>query len=611
MSNISVSVSRLRVAKSNVRVTQTSVEDDQALRASIKAHGLLNNLVVKPCDSGDEGYYAIIAGGRRYKALCDLIACGDLSEDYLVSCEVCEDKHNDATALSLAENFVRAAMSPVDEFEAFTALADQDHSVADIALQYGCSEYHVRQRLRLGRVASDILQAHRDDKIDLQALMVFAMSKDQARQLSVFKMLSEDDNLHPRAIKHSLLNDDVLSTDKMAQFVGMEAYSAAGGSYTENLFSNNDNGEFVLHDPRLIETLAQAKLDDKVEELREQGWKWVEARLSFEYWQSSQEFPHRLETLRNELSDEDKAHSGCIVSVGYNGSMKIDSGLQTRADVKAMKALQPNDAAQGGEYSQALQQSLQDQRLALLAVQVAQDWSACQDVLLYTLLKSHVFGCKSIMGIRTEASYDPEINAILSAMMPEKSALIDLDEFENSDNPLEYVAELDIENKRRLLSVCTTLLLCNDREQYQTYLAQRTQCDPVKQWRPTVDNFWCRLTKKQLLAVATEVLGEAWSKSHAESKKAELTALMERIFAGHSVAGIRADQTARALAWVPAAMTFGEEVELPPLAEEQAQQQQDASDDDNYVVTKHRVIPTRDGIKAVKVEPDLPEAFAV
>src|SRR6516162_4392411 len=62
---------------------------------------------------------------------------------------------------SLAENTIRAAMHPADQFVAMASLIDGGATIEDVARRFGSSERHVRQRLRLGKLAPQLLDAYR------------------------------------------------------------------------------------------------------------------------------------------------------------------------------------------------------------------------------------------------------------------------------------------------------------------------------------------------------------------------------------------------------------------------------------------------------------------
>ena len=76
---------------------------------------------------------------------------GAVPADFKVPCLVEEPAA--AVETSLAENTIRAAMHPADEFVAMAALIDGGITIDAVATRFGASERHVRQRLRLGKLA--------------------------------------------------------------------------------------------------------------------------------------------------------------------------------------------------------------------------------------------------------------------------------------------------------------------------------------------------------------------------------------------------------------------------------------------------------------------------
>src|ERR1700679_1982484 len=82
-----IPLNRLVLSPTNVRKVPPSAAEDAELKASIKARGLLQNLVAHPSSEG-EGVHAVVAGGRRLKALQELAAEGAIPADHKVSCLV-------------------------------------------------------------------------------------------------------------------------------------------------------------------------------------------------------------------------------------------------------------------------------------------------------------------------------------------------------------------------------------------------------------------------------------------------------------------------------------------------------------------------------------------
>ena len=127
-----ISLDKLRVSTLNVRRTHDKSAMEE-LKASILAHGLINPLSVK---KADDGFHDVIAGGRRLMAHKELEKEGRLPKGQKVACRLSRDQN--ASEISLAENVVRAAMHPVDEFEAYNgvwAVTEQKTPVSGDAMQ--------------------------------------------------------------------------------------------------------------------------------------------------------------------------------------------------------------------------------------------------------------------------------------------------------------------------------------------------------------------------------------------------------------------------------------------------------------------------------------------
>src|SRR5271168_3152194 len=144
---VQVALSNLHPSRRNPRWVKPKPEAHQRLLASIRAFGLLEPLVVRPMP-GQSGEFQVIAGGRRLSAL--RLIHRQSKEDPKIPCEVRDVDDPTAGAMALSENFVREAMHPLDEAEAFAKLAtDEAKGVEAIASQFGVTERYVRQRMKL------------------------------------------------------------------------------------------------------------------------------------------------------------------------------------------------------------------------------------------------------------------------------------------------------------------------------------------------------------------------------------------------------------------------------------------------------------------------------
>jgi ParB family transcriptional regulator, chromosome partitioning protein len=103
-----ICLSQLVLPPSNVHKTAPSPAEDLALEASIRAHGILQNLIVHSTGIEGRGVYEVDAGGRRLRILQKLAAEGVIDPDAKIPCKV--EKPADAIETSLTENSVRAAM---------------------------------------------------------------------------------------------------------------------------------------------------------------------------------------------------------------------------------------------------------------------------------------------------------------------------------------------------------------------------------------------------------------------------------------------------------------------------------------------------------------------
>ena len=309
---------------------------------------------------------------------------GILNADHPVPCRVIDAAEN-AGELSLAENVVRVAMHPADQVVAFLKLSEAGVTVAAIAARFGVTERLVEQRLSLGGVAPELLDAYRAQEMDLDTLKAFTVTIDHARQRAVWEQVKEQ-GYGPSGwqVKRMLTEESVPASSAVARFVGMEAYEAAGGTLTRDLFSGEDGSGTWFDDPVLLNELATEKLRAAADDLTTR-WKWAEAVLEAD-WSAlagfgricpepgvpTEEEKAERESLRarqDELADldddewteelaceaegiesrlrtieeavearaafreQDFTIAGCIVTVGHDGALKVIKGLVKPEDL--------------------------------------------------------------------------------------------------------------------------------------------------------------------------------------------------------------------------------------------------------------------------------------
>jgi len=156
-----IPLNHLVYSKANVRRTGKN-EGIGELAASIAAHGLRQNLNVKPSDDGE--HFEVVAGGRRLRAMKQLVKDKKLKKDVPVNCLVLEEGE-DPEEISLVENAMRTAMHPDDQFEAFRGLIeDKGLSIEEVAARFGVTPSVVKQRLKLANVSQNCVRCSAKEK---------------------------------------------------------------------------------------------------------------------------------------------------------------------------------------------------------------------------------------------------------------------------------------------------------------------------------------------------------------------------------------------------------------------------------------------------------------
>lgn len=265
-----VPLSQLRPSKRNVRKTLGASITE--LAASILRVGLLQNLTVIFASDGE--HYEVVAGGRRLAALKLLAKKRRIAKDYAVPCLLVADAS--ARTASLTENVQREAMHPADQFEAFAALIAEGRPIEDIAADFGVTPLVVQRRLKLANVSPRLMADYRADAVNLDQLMALAITDDHAAQEAAFYDAPNWQRT-PSALRERLTEREIdAHRHPLVRFVGLEAYEAAGGGIRRDLFAEGDNGVY-LTDAALLDRLAQDKLTGIADEVRREGWAWVEA----------------------------------------------------------------------------------------------------------------------------------------------------------------------------------------------------------------------------------------------------------------------------------------------------------------------------------------------
>ena len=125
---------------------QKYCEDDESLIISIREHGLIQPILIRPLSHGFE----IVAGHRRYQA------CKSLRWRF-IPCKIREMTNKQAFEIQLSENIQRKSMDPIEEAEAFRRYVIDFGwgGVSELAKKIGKSEEYVSHRIQLLKLSEE------------------------------------------------------------------------------------------------------------------------------------------------------------------------------------------------------------------------------------------------------------------------------------------------------------------------------------------------------------------------------------------------------------------------------------------------------------------------
>ena len=298
---------KLVLSQSNVRRVKSGVSVEELAEDIARRGTLLQSLNVRPvldADGTETGMFEVPAGGRRYQALALLVKQKRLTKTSPVPCVV----RDPATSIlaaddSLAENTQRVALHPLDQFRAFLDMRTKGMTEEEIAAAFFTTVQIVKQRLRLAAVSPVLCDIYAEDGMTLEMLMAFTVNPDPVRQEQVWESIQHSYNRQPWHIRQLLTETSIPASDKRAQFVGVEAYQAAGGEILRDLFEADDGG--WLQEPALLDRLVSDKLKANADEIAAEGWKWISVDTDLPYGHD-----HGLRALTGtpvDLTDDERA----------------------------------------------------------------------------------------------------------------------------------------------------------------------------------------------------------------------------------------------------------------------------------------------------------------
>lgn len=287
------------------------------------------------------------------------------------------------------------------------------------------------------------------------------------------------------------------------------------------------------------------------------------------------------------IPEEMTANLGCFVVIGSDGQPTIASGLYSDKPLEKRKGARGEElggasgAGQSGEagsapkpLSQKLVEELAVQRRDILAINLASNPAIALDYLIFAIADSRALYSAQALGTTIRA---PSPSLYLAnypenpahTLMADMRETLDMSwtEHRRTADRFSAFSALDDDAKASWLAWCVAKTLEASmgvaRKPGQSgpepidlhdHLAALMGINVAGHWRPTSANYFDRVSKQTLLAHVTEVGGATMAASFMGSKKGDLSASCEKLFAGETIVAPEVKEAA--LAWVPEAMRF-------------------------------------------------------
>lgn len=269
--------SRLSHTELNTRVIPHTDKEVEEMADTIEAMGILQNLIGTELSDGTIG---IVGGEGRRRGTGILVLRGVLDADTpFVPVKVLPAEL--AVAASMIENGRRKNLHPSEQITGFRTLEQEGKTASQIAALMGYHPRHVQRCLKLANLAPFLLDALARDEITLEHCEVMTLADTHERQTQIWEEAKAQWCGRipvPQTLRKMVTDDKMAISHPMFEFVGEEAYTAAGGMLTADLFSDRDS---TFADAALVKSVLAGKLTVLAARLKqEQGWGWAEFRMT-------------------------------------------------------------------------------------------------------------------------------------------------------------------------------------------------------------------------------------------------------------------------------------------------------------------------------------------
>ena len=213
------------------------------LAASIKQHGLLQPITVRPHISTDAnacGNYEIVMGERRYRAWKHNMS--DPKFPMEIPCIVREMNDEEALDAMITENLQRKDVDPIEEAFAFGQYVAIGKTVEELALRFGKSKRFIQERIKLNELLPELRQWVTKGWMNIGAAMhISKLTEDEQRQfLEDYTKEEIGDDTEPITKQEAIdFTDDLFMTIDRADW--SRDFEGSCGTTCEKCPFNNAN----------------------------------------------------------------------------------------------------------------------------------------------------------------------------------------------------------------------------------------------------------------------------------------------------------------------------------------------------------------------------------
>lgn len=179
-----IEMKMIRVSQYAIRDRfQRTSDEDNYLISSIKHHGLLQPILIRPFEPGFE----IVAGHRRFQA------CRSLRWRF-IPCKIRDLTDKEAFEIQLTENMQRKSMDPIEEAEAFRRYVVDFGwgGVTELASKISKSEEYISHRIQLLKLPEEIKLHIASNRVKVSSAMELTNMSSDKQKVLIPQIASQD-----------------------------------------------------------------------------------------------------------------------------------------------------------------------------------------------------------------------------------------------------------------------------------------------------------------------------------------------------------------------------------------------------------------------------------